>query len=42
MYLSGEIENPSMPENAQVAAADFIGPRLKELCDKQQTTKNRL
>ena len=42
MYLSGELENPAMPENAQVAAADFIGPRIKELCDKQQLTKYRL
>ena len=42
MYLSGELENPAMPENAQVAAADFIGPRIKELCDKQQITKYRL
>ena len=42
MYLSGELENPAMPENAQVAAADFIGPRIKELCGKQQITKYRL
>lgn len=42
MYLSGELENPAMQENAQAAAADFIGPRIKELCDKQQITKYRL
>lgn len=42
MYLSGELENPAMPENAQADAADFIGPRIKELCDKQQITKYRL
>lgn len=42
MYLSGELENPTMPENVQAAAADFIGPRIKELCDKQQITKYRL
>ena len=42
MYLSGELENPAIPENAQAAAADFIGPRIKELCDKQQITKYRL
>ena len=42
MYLSGELENPTIPENSQVSAADFIGPRIKELCDKQQITKYRL
>ena len=42
MYLSGELENPTIPENSQVPAADFIGPRIKELCDKQQITKYRL
>lgn len=42
MYLSGELENPAMPKNVQAAAADFIGPRIKELCDKQQITKYRL
>ena len=42
MYLSVELENPAMPEITQVSAADFIGPRLKELCDKQQITKYRL
>ena len=42
MYLSSEIENPTLPENVQVSAADFIGPRIKELCDKQQITKYRL
>ena len=38
MYLSVELENPAMPEITQVSAADFIGPRVKELCDKQQIT----
>lgn len=42
MYLSGELENPTIPENSQVSAADYIGPRIKELCDKQQITKYRL
>ena len=42
MYLSVELENPAMPEITQVSAADFIGPRVKELCDKQQITKYRL
>lgn len=42
MYLSGELENPTIPENSQVPAADFIGPRIKELCDKQQITNYRL
>ncbi len=42
MYLSGELENPTISENSQVSAADFIGPRIKELCDKQQITKYRL
>ena len=42
MYLSGELENPTIPENSQVSAADYIGPRIKELCDKQQCTKYRL
>ena len=42
MYLSGELKNPTIPENSQVSAADFIGPRIKELCDKQQITKYRL
>lgn len=42
MYLPGELENPTIPENSQVSAADFIGPRIKELCDKQQITKYRL
>ncbi len=40
--MSGELENPTIPENSQVSAADFIGPRIKELCDKQQITKYRL
>ena len=42
MYLSGELESPTIPENSQVSAADYIGPRIKELCDKQQITKYRL
>ncbi len=42
MYLSDELENPTIPENSQVSAADYIGPRIKELCDKQQITKYRL
>jgi len=42
LYLSGELENPTIPENSQVSAADYIGPRIKELCDKQQITKYRL
>lgn len=42
MYLSGELENPKKSENSQVSAADFIGSRIKELCDKQQITKYRL
>ena len=42
MYLSGERENPTIPENSQVPAADYIGPRIKELCDKQQITNYRL
>lgn len=42
MNLSGELENPTIPENSQVSAADYIGPRIKELCDKQQITKYRL
>lgn len=42
MYLSDELENSAMSENAQATAADFIGPRIKELCDKQQITKYRL
>ena len=42
MYLSGELENPTISENSQVSAADYIGPRIKELCDKQQITKYRL
>jgi len=42
LYLSGELKNPTIPENSQVSAADFIGPRIKELCDKQQITKYRL
>ena len=42
MYLSVELENPAMPEITQVSATDFIGPRIKELCDKQQITKYRL
>ena len=42
MYLSVELENPAMPEITQVSADDFIGPRVKELCDKQQITKYRL
>lgn len=42
MYLSGELENPTIPENSHVSAADYIGPRIKELCDKQQITKYRL
>ena len=40
--MSGELENPTIPENSQVSAADFTGPRIKELCDKQQITKYRL
>lgn len=42
MYLSGELENSGMPKIAQVSAIDSIGPRIKELCDKQQITKYRL
>ena len=42
MYLSGELESPTIPEHSQVSAADYIGPRIKELCDKQQITKYRL
>ena len=42
MYLSGELENLGMPKIAQVSAIDSIGPRIKELCDKQQITKYRL
>ena len=42
MYLSGELENPTIPENSQVSAADYIEQRIKELCDKQQITKYRL
>lgn len=42
MYLSDELKNSAMSENAQATAADFIGPRIKKLCDKQQITKYRL
>ena len=40
--MSRELENPSVMEPAQVSAVDFIGPRVKELCDKQQITTYRL
>ena len=42
MYLSVDLENPALPEITQVSAADYIGLRVKELCDKQQITKYRL
>lgn len=31
-----------MPKQAQEDAADYIGPRIKELCDRQLITKYRL
>lgn len=36
--MSGEKENT----DRQATAADYIGPRIKELCDRQQITKYRL
>ena len=42
MYFSDALNTPAIPENSQASASDFIGPRIKELCDKQQITKYRL
>ena len=42
MCLSQEYVKDATVEALQVKAADFIGPRIKELCDKQHLTKYRL
>ena len=42
IILSRELEKAATPEPVLVSAADFIGPRVKELCDKQKITKYRL
>jgi len=40
--LTRENERPGSPEPAKVSAAEFIGPRIEELCEKQHITKYRL
>lgn len=40
--MPGEHENPGMPAAIQVSAADWIGPRIKELCEKQKISNYRL
>ena len=40
--MPGELENPGSPAEVQVSAADWIGPRIKELCEKQKISNYRL
>lgn len=37
-----EFAKTAAPEQMQVSVVDYIGPRIKELCDKQRITKYRL
>ena len=37
-----EYTSEGLPESIQTEAADFIGPRIKELCELQHITKYRL
>ncbi|MCD8150313.1 MAG: helix-turn-helix transcriptional regulator [Clostridiales bacterium] len=40
--MSKEHPKTAEPISAPAGEADYIGPRIKELCDKQQITKYRL
>ena len=40
--MPGEFESPGLPAGIQASAADWIGPRIKEVCEKQKITKYRL
>ncbi|MCD7818760.1 MAG: helix-turn-helix transcriptional regulator [Lachnospiraceae bacterium] len=37
-----ELITEATPGSYPINGADFVGPRIKELCDKQQITKYRL